>query len=132
MNVKYPSIQHLRGRERKVAEQRLRRAGYKARGLTIRGRRPVRQQHPELIGLSWRERNNYYVRALRLRRKIAGLTHRGFIFKQRRPVAFRGRLNTQDARSRHAALVAFYRFANSFVPKPTPPPKLRLVVSKYL
>ena len=92
------------------------------RGLTVRGTKPVRQQHPEFAGLSWRERNNRYVRALRTRRVAAGLTIRGTILKQRRP-AFRGAFNGLPRRQRHAAYMRLWRTARrAYPPRPIPLP----------
>jgi hypothetical protein len=116
MSVKYTSIQHLHGSERKVAAQRLRRAALTAQGLTIRGEIPQRKKHPALVGLSWRERNTRYLRLLRAERRAAGLTWAGFLPKQRRPVKFRGQLNTTNPRARRTAMVQFYRYAESLLP----------------
>ena len=104
----------------KIASQRRRRSALQARGLTVRGTVPVRARHPELIGLSWRERNNRYVRALRAHRVAAGLTVRGTILKQRRP-AFRGAFNGLPQRQRHAAYMRLWRAARRVHP-PIPIP----------
>lgn len=61
----------------KIAGQRRRRAELQARGLTVRGTAPVRLRHPELVGLSWRERNTGYCALHRAALTAQGLTTRG-------------------------------------------------------